>query len=186
MLSKHFEGSSHSFKIESKIKKAFNSTTRSKEDKEEILRKIALKYSLEEEEEPVSDGDSEYSSDLYMVTEEDFNLLEDDMILGKEKNYFGKKAKDKFWNLYKSDRTFKDNAKSEIKDPRFAYIKTCHDLKVLPKAGMMIRSEKTSHLSFANQGLLQKSSKAVAESLKRYSLEIEALDFTGNGIRAPE
>lgn len=57
---------------------------------------------------------------------------------------------------------------------------------MLPKAGMIIRSEKTSHLSFANLGLLQKNSVAVAESLKRYPLEIEALDFTGNGIRPKE
>ena len=88
--------------------------------------------------------------------------------------------------MYKSGRTFKDQANEEIKDPRFAYIKTCHDLKMLPKAGMVIRSEKTTHLSYANFGLLHKSSMAVAESIKRYPLEIEALDFTGNGIRSKE
>lgn len=57
---------------------------------------------------------------------------------------------------------------------------------MLPKAGMVIRGEKTTHLSFANFGLLHKNSIAVAESLKRYPLEINSLDFSGNGIRAKE
>jgi hypothetical protein len=83
-----------------------------------------MKYRIEPEEE-IPDMDSEYASDLYMNTEEDFNLLDDDtVILDKNKNYFGKKAKDRFWTLYKSDRTFKDNVNSDIKDPRFAYIKS--------------------------------------------------------------
>ena len=56
---------------------------------------------------------------------------------------------------------------------------------MLPKAGMVIRSEKTTNFSYANQGL-QKNSKAVSESLKRYPLEINGLEFTGNGVRSKE
>lgn len=146
-----------------------------------------MKYKLDGAKD-ISDRDSEFSSDLfYNATEEDDNLLDDEnTILNKDKNYFGQDAKSRFWKLYKSDRTFKDQDNTDIKDPRFAFIKTWHEMGMLPKAGMIIRSEKTSHLSFANLGLLQKNSVAVAESLKRYPLEIEALDFTGNGIRPKE
>lgn len=54
--------------------------------------------------------------------------------------FFGEEAKDNFWNLYKSERRFKDfNVENdEINDPRFAYLKTCKDLKVFPKARMII------------------------------------------------
>lgn len=122
-----------------------------------------------------------------METEEDDFLLDDEnVLLNKERYYFGSKAKDKFWGLYKSGRTFKDNRNEEIKDPRFAYIKSCNDMKMLPKAGMVIRSEPTKHISYANFGLLNKNSIAVAESLKRYPLEVESIDFTGNGLKAPE
>lgn len=185
-LSNYFESNSISFDVESKIIKAYKAIKKRKEDKDKILEKIALKYKLDVSED-ISDNDTEYSSDLFMNTEEDDDLLDSDTtILNKDKNYFGKKAKDRFWNLYKSGRTFKDHSKEEIKDPRFAYIKTCHDLKMLPKAGMIIRGEKTTHLSYAHFGLLHKNSMAVAESLKRYPLEIESLDFTGNGIKASE
>lgn len=185
-LSDYYKKTPLAFNVKSKIVKAFKSLEKRKEDKLVILERIAMKYKIDPEED-LADVDSQYSSDLYMNTEEDFNLLDDDtMILDKDRNYFGKKAKDRFWTLYKSDRTFKDNMKSEIKDPRFAYIKSCHEMGMLPKASMVIRTEKTTHLSFANQGLLQKNSKAVAESLKRYSLDVEALDFTGNGIKAKE
>ena len=38
--------------------------------------------------------------------------------------YFGEEAKDNFWNLYKSERRFKDydQERDEIMDPRFAYL----------------------------------------------------------------
>ena len=37
--------------------------------------------------------------------------------------YFGEKARDKFWDFYKSERSFKDYTKTteEISDPRQAY-----------------------------------------------------------------
>ena len=155
---------------------------RDKKDKDKILKQIALKYKIDEE----INEDFETSSDLYAHTEEDYNLLDEDNILKSKNKYFGKPAKDKFWELYKSDRTFKDNMEKEVKDPRFAYIKTCHEMKVLPKAGLIIKSEESSRLSFANQGLLSKNSKAIWECLKRYSLEVEAVDFTGNGLKATD
>lgn len=186
-LSNHYETGSVPFNTENKIKAAYKSLEHKSVDKAKILEKIALKYKIDMEEE--EENDSEYSSDLlyHTTTEDEESLLDDEnTILHKDKHYFGHKAKHEFWHLYKSERTFKDQGKEEIKDPRFAYIKTCQDLKMLPKAGMVIRSEKTTHLSYANFGLLQKNSVAVAESLKRYPLEIEALDFTGNGIRPKE
>lgn len=50
--------------------------------------------------------------------------------------FFGEEAKENFWDLYKSDRRFKDHNQSndQITDPRFAYLKVCSELKVLPKA----------------------------------------------------
>jgi hypothetical protein len=56
-----------------------------------------------------------------------------------DKVYFGMKAKTKFWEMYKSERTFKDYEKTEeILDPRFAYLKQCKEMNMLPKAGMII------------------------------------------------
>ena len=59
------------------------------------------------------------------------------------------------------------------------------EMKMLPKAGMIVHDEKTTNFSYANQGL-QKNAKAVSESLKRYPLEVNGLEFTGNGIRSKE
>lgn len=89
--------------------------------------------------------------------------------------YFGEEAKDNFWSLYKSDRKFKDydEATDEIHDPRFAYLKTCKDLKVNPKARMIIRDQKTTCFDFSNYSLLNKSAVAVGEAIKRYILPIE-------------
>jgi len=39
------------------------------------------------------------------------------------KFYFGDDAREEFWDLYKSERRFKDQGvEDEIKDPRFAYL----------------------------------------------------------------
>ena len=59
----------------------------------------------------VQAGEEENSSD------EDIEALDNPDI------YFGEKAKDKFWDFYKSERRFKDFNKtpSEIEDPRQAY-----------------------------------------------------------------
>jgi len=83
--------------------------------------------------------------------------------------FFGSHAKEDFWTLYKDERKFKDLKSNEaIDDPRFAYLKTCHDLKVFPKARMIIRDTKTSHLEFSSYAMLNKTSLAVSESIKRY------------------
>lgn len=83
----------------------------------------------------------------------------------------------------------------EIQDPRFAYIKTCKEQKVLPKAGMLIR-EKLSmiqmliwvakHANFSSFGLLNRSSIALSEAIKRYTLPLESVDFSDNGMRPRE
>lgn len=56
------------------------------------------------------------------------------------KAYFGTKAKTKFWEMFKSEWTFKDFEETkEISDPWLAYLKQCKDLQLLPKAGMIIK-----------------------------------------------
>ncbi len=100
--------------------------------------------------------------------------------------YFGDDAKVEFWDLYKSDRRFKDfdQENDEIVDPRFAYLKTCRDLKVNPLARMIIRDQKTTHIDYSNYQLLNKTAVAVAEALKRYPLAIESINLTNNGLKA--
>ena len=73
--------------------------------------------------------------------------------------YFGEEAKEDFWDLYKSDRRFKDyDAETDkINDPRFAYLKLCDELKVIPKARMLIRDKKTTYIDYSNYALLNKS-----------------------------
>ena len=89
--------------------------------------------------------------------------------------YFGKDAKEEFWDLYKSDRRFKDynTGTDEIKDPRFAYLQTCKELMVYPKASMLIRDKKSNHIDYSNLVLLNKSAIAVSEAIKRYSLPVD-------------
>ncbi len=111
-----------------------------------------------------------------------------------EENYedpmlcFGEEAKDNFWSLYKSERRFKDfdTQNEDIQDPRFAYLKTCKDLKVFPKARMVIRDKKTSIINYSNYQLLSKTAFAVSEAIKRYSFPIEEINFMNNGLKAKE
>lgn len=101
--------------------------------------------------------------------------------------FFGEEAKENFWDLYKSERRFKDfDEHDQIADPRFAYLKACDDLKVFPKARMIIRDQKTTHLDYSNYILLNKTALAVAESIKRYTLPIESINFINNGLRSKE
>lgn len=102
--------------------------------------------------------------------------------------FFGEEAKDSFWNLYKSERKFKDydELSDEIHDPRFAYLKTCKDLKVNPKARMIIRDQKTTCFDFSNYSLLNKSALAVGEAIKRYTLPIEQVKLVNNGLRSKD
>ena len=102
------------------------------------------------------------------------------------KAYYGYEAKQQFWDLYKSDRTFKDyDQEKEIKDPRFAYLKECRTMNLLPKASMIIRTEESKKLDYANYRLMKKT-KTVAEAIKRYPLEVEIADFQNNGLRGNE
>jgi hypothetical protein len=69
--------------------------------------------------------------------------------------------------LYKSDRRFKDfdRENDEIKDPRFAYLQ---------------------NIDYSNYSLLNKTAVAVAEAIKRYSLPIESINLTNNGLKYKE
>ena len=102
--------------------------------------------------------------------------------------FFGEEAKENFWDLYKSERRFKDydQGTDVIADPRFAYFKACKELNVIPKARMVIREKKTNHLDYSNYSLLNKSAVAVAESIKRYVLPIESINFSNNGLKAKQ
>jgi hypothetical protein len=82
----------------------------------------------------------------------------------------GSGAKQKFWELYKNERKFKDFKPAQgINDPRFAYFKTCKDLKIQPKAGLLIHERETKDIDFSNQFMKSSSSvEAVAEAVKRY------------------
>jgi hypothetical protein len=93
--------------------------------------------------------------------------------------------------LYKSERRFKDYdvEQGDIKDPRFAYLKTCKELMVYPKAHMLIRDkkkEKSNHLDYSNTQLLNKSAVAVAEAIKRYALPVDSITFFNNGLKPKE
>ncbi len=101
--------------------------------------------------------------------------------------FFGDDALDNFWELYKSDRRFKDFEESdEISDPRFAYLKMCHDLQVYPKARMIIREKKTTYIDYSNYCMLNKSAVAVAEAIKRYALTIESINLQNNGLKSKQ
>lgn len=66
--------------------------------------------------------------------------------------YFGEEAKEEFWDLYKSERRFKDftTGVDDIKDPRFAYLQSCKELMVYPKTRMLIRDKKSNHIDYSN------------------------------------
>jgi len=117
-----------------------------------------------------------------------------ELLTGREDNYedprfyFGEEAKGEFWDLYKSERRFKDYniGIDDIKDPRFAYLKSCKELMVYPKARMLIRDKKSSHLDYSNMQLINKTAVAVAEGIKRYSLPVESITLCNNGLKTKE
>lgn len=71
-----------------------------------------------------------------------------------------------------------------IFDPRFAYLKQCKNLGLLPKAGMIIKKEETWVLNYQNFRMTKKTSSAVAEAIKRYPSDflIEEANFMGNSL----
>ena len=66
----------------------------------------------------------------------------------------GPEAKEKFWTLYKSERKFKDNIlaeEEEQRDPRFAYMQSCTEFRMIPRAGSLIKDKESPIIDFSNQ-----------------------------------
>lgn len=51
---------------------------------------------------------------------------------------------------------------------------------------MLIREKKTNHIDYSNIILLNKSAVAVAEAIKRYSLPVDSLTLSNNGLKPKE
>lgn len=51
---------------------------------------------------------------------------------------------------------------------------------------MLIRQEPTSHLDYSHYGLVNKSSLALSEAIKRFNFNYESADFSYNGLKAKE
>jgi hypothetical protein len=51
---------------------------------------------------------------------------------------------------------------------------------------MIIREKKTNHIDYSNYQLLNKTAVAVAEAIKRYSLPVESINLTNNGLKYKE
>jgi hypothetical protein len=98
----------------------------------------------------------------------------------------GSGAKQKFWELYKSERHFKDfKPKQKITDPRFAYFQTCKDLKIQPKAGLLIKDKENPYIDFENQFMKSNSSvEAVAAAVKRYNYVVLGVKFVNNSMNS--
>lgn len=67
----------------------------------------------------------------------------------------GNSAKNKFWELYKSERKFKDfqEESDPMVDPRFAYFKQCKELNINPRASQIIREKESPVIDYTNQYL---------------------------------
>ena len=67
----------------------------------------------------------------------------------------GNRAKQKFWDLYKSERRFKDfNPDNEFsQDPRFAYFQECKEKNCLPRANLIIKDTENPTIDFTNKFL---------------------------------
>jgi hypothetical protein len=97
-------------------------------------------------------------SGLYNSTKSNVNgIYADDELIEEEafdKQDFmiGSGAKQRFWELYKSERKFKDFEPGThvTADPRFAYFQTCTDLKIRPKAGLLIKDQENPIIDFSN------------------------------------
>jgi hypothetical protein len=110
----------------------------------------------------------ESKSTIHVEAEEHTSDLEEE--LTDPELYFGETAVDKFWDFYKSERKLKDLSENavDIRDPRQAYFQTCKDLKVYPRAKLIIRSNTSPVVDYSNTSLISKSSQAVAQAIKRY------------------
>ena len=57
---------------------------------------------------------------------------------------------------------------------------------VFPRAKLIIRDESSSTLEYVNVSLLNKSSFAIAQAIKRYHVPIETFILKNNGIKQQE
>lgn len=62
----------------------------------------------------------------------------------------GSSGKTKFWELYKSERKFKDQGDNSQVDPRFAYFQQCKDLHINPRASQVIKDKESPVIEFVN------------------------------------
>ena len=101
----------------------------------------------------------------------------------------GSRAKQKFWDLYKSDRKFKDfNPDEDVcADPRFAYFQTCKERNCLPRASLLIKDTENPVIDFTDKFLsTQQAAASVAEAVKRYTFPVLAIIFQNNSLRPRE
>ena len=101
----------------------------------------------------------------------------------------GTRAKQKFWDLYKSQRRFKDfdPETEESADPRFAYFSACKAQNVLPRANLLIKDTENPVIDFTNKYLATTmAANSVAEAVKRYTFPVLAVVFVNNSLRPRE
>ncbi len=51
---------------------------------------------------------------------------------------------------------------------------------------MLVRAEATTHLDYSHYGLVNKSSLALSEAIKRFNFPYESADFSYNGLKSKE
>ena len=101
----------------------------------------------------------------------------------------GSRAKQKFWDLYKSERKFKDfdPMNDTTQDPRFAYFQTCKENNCLPRSGLLIKDTENPVIDYTNKFLATtQAASSVAEAVKRLSFPILAVIFVNNSLRPRE
>ena len=101
----------------------------------------------------------------------------------------GSRAKQKFWNLYKSERKFKDfdPELETATDPRFAYFQTCKNENCLPRAALLIKDTENPVIDFTNKYLATPmAANSVAEAVKRYTFPVLAVIFVNNSLKPRE
>lgn len=101
----------------------------------------------------------------------------------------GSRAKQKFWDLYKSERKFKDFDPDieETPDPRFAYFQTCKEKNCLPRANLLIKDTESPLIDFTNKYLqTQQAAQSVSEAVKRYTFPVMAIYFVNNSLKPRE
>jgi hypothetical protein len=98
----------------------------------------------------------------------------------------GAQARNDFWELFKSDRKFKDfnNETDTTNDPRFAYLSKCHELNIVPTAGQVMKASDTNAIDFTNKFLNSTAAvKSVAESIKRLAYTVQDAIIVNNSLK---